>query len=348
MKRQTIFTGVSGGVDSAVSAALLQAAGHRVVAVFLESWSTDFGPSRCSQAEDRRDAARVASTLGLPFVVLPCADQYRQRVLQRFLSEIQSGRTPNPDALCNAEIKFNLFLDAALGSGADAIATGHYARLTAEQQPRLQRGVDRDKDQSYFLARVPRDRFRQVHFPVGGYTKHRVRQLAHRFHLPVADKKDSQGLCFVGTISLPSFLGHFFASTPGPVALADGTVIGEHRGLPSFTIGQRHGFGVGQTRPLYVVAKRQETNALIVSATPSNHARRDLKVSAWMMFDRISSPRALTAQLRYRQPAQPLSSVVTDGSEATITFADPQSAATPGQILVVYDHETVVASGILA
>lgn len=346
--RQTIFIGLSGGVDSAVSAALLQRAGHRCVGVFLESWSTSFAPSHCEQATDRRDAARVAAHLNIPFLVLPCADLYRDRVLQYFLRELQMGRTPNPDAICNAEIKFHVFLESSLAAGADLIATGHYARiLDTLHGPTLLRGIDPEKDQSYFLSRVPMPAFKSVRFPVGDLRKTEVRKLAHDFRLPNATKKDSQGLCFVGKIALPEFIQHFFSATPGPIVNQSGVEIGQHHGLPNYTIGQRHGFQTSIGKPQYVVEKNVRTNTLIVADSLVETAITNVPCTDWISHTPPNGNQNLTVKLRYRQPDQPLSRLTFQSNLAIMNFLTPQKAVTPGQIAVVYQQSTVIGSGIL-
>lgn len=346
--RQTVFIGLSGGVDSAVSAALLKQQGYRCVGVFLESWSTAFGPSQCQPAADRRDAARVAGHLGIPFLVLPCAALYRERVLQYFLDEMQHGRTPNPDARCNAEIKFRVFLDASLAAGADRIATGHYARLTAHAtDPTLRRGADPEKDQSYFLARVERARFKHVLFPIGHLRKTDVRKLARDFHLPNATKKDSQGLCFIGKIALPEFLQHFFSPTPGPVLDHAGTVIGRHAGLSNYTLGQRHGFHTPVGRPQYVVGKDLQTNSLRVADSPAVGASDVVPCTGWVAQGRAVGHAAMTAKLRYRQPDQPLIRFENRADRVTMIFSQAQPAATPGQIAVIYQGATVIGSATI-
>lgn len=348
MNRATIFVGLSGGVDSAVAAAVLLRQGYRCVGVFLESWSPSFGPSQCDLASDRRDAARVAAHLNVPFLVFPCAEQYRQRVLRVFLEGLSRGLTPNPDALCNAEIKFQLFLDTALAAGASGIATGHYARLTqrAGQPPLLRKGSDPDKDQSYFLALVPPNRFRSVRFPVGAWTKTFVRRLARRHRLPNANKPDSQGLCFVGKIDLPTFLRHFFGSQRGPITLADGTVVGEHTGLHGYTIGQRHGLHLTLGQPLYVVRKDVATNTLVVSSRTADLLSQAATLTDLIVHPSLDVRHPLRAKIRYQQPDQPIAAVTLPGKTAHLRFAVPQQALTPGQVVVVYDRDAVVLAGV--
>lgn len=350
MPRTPIFVGLSGGVDSAVAAALLQRSGQLTVGVFLEGWSWDFGPAACPQAEDRREAARVAAHLGIPFLVLPCAEQYRQRVLAVFLRELVNGRTPNPDALCNVEIKFQLFLETALAAGARGIATGHYARLQTRpnQTPILARGRDPAKDQSYFLGRVAPEALAAVQFPVGELRKVAVRQLARRFGLPNANRPDSQGLCFVGPVDLPVFLQQFFTPRPGPIVTTAGQLIGEHPGLAQYTIGQRHGLRLGHPRPFYIVEKRLATNALVVSDDPQHLERRQVPVVDWISRPGFQAHHRLTAKLRYRQPDQAIARWSVSGSTTSLEFAQPQRAVTPGQLVAVYDGEHLVAAGTIA
>lgn len=347
MQHRTIFLGLSGGVDSAVSAALLQRRGERVVGVFLESWSESLAPAACEQTADRRDAARAAAHLHLPFLVLPCAELYRERVLAFFLHELRAGRTPNPDVECNASIKFEVFRDVSRAAGADAIATGHYARVEKKSgRVVLKKGVDPSKDQSYFLSRVAPSALSDAEFPVGGLRKNAVRTLAKSLRLPNAAKPDSQGLCFVGKIALPQFLRHFFAPTPGPIQTADGQRIGEHTGLSQFTIGQRRGTHVATGAPTYVVAKHVQANTLVVSSRATDLERSQVQADSWRWFgDPIST--GLTAKLRYRQPDQAVTSIAVRGARADVRFARPQRAVTPGQVLVVYEGDRLAGSGIL-
>lgn len=345
MRSATTFVGLSGGVDSAVAAALLRAAGRRVVGVFL-----DVGPLApgCTSAHDRRAAAAVAGALGIPFRVLPCGDEYRRRILAPFLEGLTAGRTPNPDVECNRDLKFGLLLEAALQSGAAGIATGHYARLApgrGQSPPYLRRGKDAGKDQSYFLARVAAARLRRVEFPIGHLRKSQVRRLARRFRLPSADRTESQGLCFLGPIDLPTYLATALAPPPGPIRDRIGQRRGFHRGLGAYTLGQRHGHGVGGGAPQFVVAKELPTNTLVVSDDPRDLERTAVTLTDVVVHPAVRLDRPLVAQVRYRQSPAAVAHIRERASTLTVTFAQPQRAATPGQLCALYDGDRLVAAG---
>jgi tRNA-specific 2-thiouridylase len=351
---ERVIVGLSGGVDSAVAALLLRDAGYDVQGLFMSNWEEDDG--YCTTAQDYQDARSVAAELGIVLHRVNFSDQYREQVFAHFLAEYRAGRTPNPDVLCNREIKFGLCLDYAQRLGARLFATGHYARLvTLEDGPGLYQARDGDKDQSYFLHAVARQRYARVLFPLGELHKERVRALARAAGLPVHDKPDSTGICFIGERPFADFLGRYLQGIPGPIEALDGRVLGRHRGLPFYTLGQRAGLAIGGARgraqePWYVAHKDGARNALIVV---QRHEQHRLEASAvatgplnWLCAARAGSFEA-SVKLRYRQSGQPASvSVRADGS-AWIEFEAPQRAATPGQFAVFYQHGRCLGGGVI-
>jgi tRNA-specific 2-thiouridylase len=341
-----VIVGMSGGVDSAVAALRLREAGYDVQGLFMNNWEEQ--DSYCTSSQDYQDARSVASELGIVLHRVNFADEYRERVFQSFLDDYRAGRTPNPDVLCNREIKFGLCLDYVERLGGHLFATGHYARCVHTQDgPALYQGCDRAKDQSYFLHAVERDRFARVLFPIGDMVKQEVRDLARRAGLPVHDKPDSTGICFIGERPFADFLGRFLPATPGPIETLEGVVLGQHRGLAFYTLGQRSGLTIGGARgraqePWYVARKDGARNTLIVV---QRHEQQWLDASA-VQCGRINwlcAPLTGTVQvqvkLRYRQAAQESSVTVRADGSAWIEFADAQRAATPGQFAVLYEHE---------
>lgn len=348
MKRSPIFVGLSGGVDSAVAAALLARTGERVIGVFLDVGSLASG---CTNADDRRAAATVAAHLGIPFLTLPAEAAYRRLVLEVTRRELAAGRLPNPDAQCNVALKFGLLLKAVHAAGAKRLATGHYAQLTSSHRGApsfLTRGLDPTKDQSYFLAAVRAAHWSSIVFPIGHLTKVRVRQLARRWRLPNAQRPDSQGLCFLGPIHFPSFVAQAVPLTPGPIRHIMGQSLGTHRGLPTYTIGQRHGHAAGSRQPMFVIAKQTETNTLVVS-----ERRVDLERTSLSLHDLVEHPlsrldQPLTIQVRYRQSSQPVVAATRHADQLHVRTSTPVIGPTPGQLAVLYSGDCVSASGIIA
>ncbi len=335
MKR--VFVGLSGGVDSAVSAALLQQQGYDVTGAFIKIWRPEF--IECPWQKERLDAMRVCAHLGILFKEIDLSDIYKKEVIDDMIRNYESGITPNPDILCNRHIKFGAFKDWALSQGADLIATGHYARL---ENGELHRGVDPQKDQSYFLARLTKEDLAHTLFPVGGYTKTQVRALAERFKLPVARKHDSQGLCFVGEVSMRDFLARYINLKQGPVVDTEGNVIGEHDGAALYTLGERHGFRIhtqsAHTKPHFVVGIDTATNTLVVSTDLSRAYTRSCGLSDILWHTEVSEA---DAQARYRE--KPVHVRI---AGETVYF-DDQHLAPPGQTLAFYDGSRLVGSGIL-
>jgi tRNA-uridine 2-sulfurtransferase len=349
-----VIVGLSGGVDSAVAALLLRDAGYDVQGLFMSNWEEDDG--YCTTAQDYQDARSVAAELDIVLHRVNFADEYRQQVFAHFLDEYRAGRTPNPDVLCNREIKFGLCLDYALRLGARLFATGHYARrLELEDGPALYQARDQGKDQSYFLHSVARERFARVLFPLGELSKDQVRELARGAGLPVHDKPDSTGICFIGERPFAEFLGRYVEGAPGPIESLDGRPLGQHRGLPFYTLGQRAGLAIGGTRgcaqePWYVAHKDTARNALIVVQRHEQHRLEAGAVATgplnWLCAARSGSFDA-GVKLRYRQPEQPASVSMRSDGTAWIEFEAPQRAATPGQFAVLYQQGRCLGGGVV-
>lgn len=343
-----VILGLSGGVDSAVAALLLKQAGARVEALHMTNWEDDDG--YCTAAEDLQDARRVCETLNIPLHHTNFAAEYRERVFEYFLDEYRAGRTPNPDVLCNREIKFGAFRRYAKRLGADLLATGHYAR-TAELAGNtvLLKGADSDKDQSYFLHAVSSEALAETVFPLGGLNKSEVRRLAREHGLRVYGKKDSTGICFIGERPFREFLSTFIPASPGPIRAPDGTEIGRHQGLMYYTLGQRQGLGIGGRRdaadaPWYVVAKAPADNALIVDQGDSMLLYSLGLVAtepSWIGAAprRLATGLSLAAKVRHRQADQPCRILGRDDCTIEVTFDRPQRAVAPGQFIVFYDGE---------
>jgi len=356
-KGARVIVGLSGGVDSSVSALLLQQQGFAVEGLFMKNWDEDDGTDVCTAMEDLADAQAVADRLGIKLHVASFAAEYWDRVFEHFLEEYSAGRTPNPDILCNKEIKFKAFLDYALTLGADYIATGHYARNELfEGKARLLKGLDTNKDQSYFLHAVSGERIGRTLFPVGELAKPKVRELALEAGLITHDKKDSTGICFIGERKFKDFLKRYLPAQPGNIETPDGIVIGRHDGLMYHTIGQRQGLGIGGLKdfsdaPWYVVRKDLDRNVLVV-AQGSNHPllfSKGLTVSQvdWVSGEAPSPlPYRCKAKTRYRQPDQDCVIEATANGYQVI-FDQPQRAVTPGQSVVFYDGEVCLGGGII-
>ena len=365
--KQRVVVGLSGGVDSAVTAWLLKQAGHEVVGIFMKNWEDDDDSEYCSSNEDFVDAAAVADVVGIEIEHVNFAADYRDRVFAEFLREYQAGRTPNPDVLCNAEIKFKAFLDHAMRLGAEKIATGHYARV--RQNPatglfELLKGLDPSKDQSYFLHRLSQAQLAKTLFPVGELHKSEVRRIAAEIGLPNARKKDSTGICFIGERPFREFLGRYLQTRPGPIKDERGRRIGEHVGLSFYTLGQRQGLGIGGVKaggaargggehaPWFVARKDMASNTLYAV---QGHDHPWL-LSGALVFDDASwvagAPPAcgpMAAKTRYRQ--QDAACTLEPGPAAgswRLAFTEPQWAVTPGQSAVLYDGEVCLGGGVIA
>ena len=348
-----VVVGLSGGVDSAVSAYLLKQQGYRVSGLYMVNWTED-EEGYCTAAQDYQDARAVCEELDIPLQRVDFSKEYRARVFERFLADYAAGRTPNPDVLCNREVKFQPFREHALRLGADCIATGHYARVAdVVDGPRLLRAADAGKDQTYFLATVERATLERVLFPVGGLTKPEVRRIAREAGLPNHRKPDSVGVCFIGERPMREFLARYLDPAPGPIEDERGRILGEHPGLMFFTLGQRRGLRVGgrrgaEQKPWYVIGKDAARRALLVSQDEA-HPRLFSRELATRPFHWIRRPEALPATLhariRHRQALQECRAALLPGGSVRIEFAESQRAAVAGQYAVLYDGEECLGGG---
>lgn len=358
--KQRILVALSGGVDSSVAAAQLVAEGHHDVSgAYMKNWINEdniFG--ECPWQDDIRDAEAVAKKLGIDFEVVNLMDEYRERIVDYLLKGYQEGITPNPDVLCNREIKFGAFLDIATDKGFDAVATGHYARRApgTDGTWNILEGVDPNKDQSYFLALMRQSQAARARFPVGDLLKPEVRELAARFDLPTASKKDSQGICFIGQIKMADFLEAYVEDRPGPIVDLDGKILGEHRGLHFYTLGQRKGIGVASNefKKWYVVVeKRRDSCELVIAIenpdTPKLWSRECRVTNLSWVNQPLTESCDRLARPRYRAPAVPMRfEPLAEGQGARITFTDPQRALTPGQIIAFYHGDVLLGGGVFA
>lgn len=359
MPRQKAIVGMSGGVDSSIAAWLLKEQGFEVVGLFMKNWEDDDTDDYCTSREDLVDAVSVADRIGIDIEAVNFSAEYRERVFQNFLSEYSAGRTPNPDVLCNAEIKFKAFLDHALNLGADWIATGHYARirrvdghLTSDAACELLKAADPSKDQSYFLYRLNQAQLSKTLFPLGDWLKRDVRRLARELSLPNHAKRDSTGICFIGERPFREFLMRYLPTSPGSAHAPDGRSVGTHQGLMYYTIGQRHGLGIGGPgEPWYVIGKDLERNRLLVAQGHDHPALfKDHLQGASASWISGAAPRArqsYAAKTRYRQQGALCTLVQADGNTCELTFRDPQRAITPGQSVVLYDGEVCLGGSII-
>ena len=348
-----VVVGMSGGVDSSVAALLLKRAGFDVVGLFMKNWEDDDTDEYCSTRQDLIDAAAAADVIGIELEAVNFAAVYKDRVFAEFLREYAAGRTPNPDVLCNAEIKFKAFLDHAMRLGGEKIATGHYARIQAvDGRYRLLRGIDAAKDQSYFLHRLTREQLARVMFPVGELKKADVRRIALEAGLPNHAKKDSTGICFIGERPFRQFLNRYLPKAPGPIVDDEGRTIGEHIGLSFYTIGQRKGIGIGGAgEPWYVAGKDLAANRLIVVQGHDHPLllKRSLAAegTSWIVGSAPAERSQHTAKTRYRQADAPCTLSRVLESEIRVEFASPQWAVTPGQSVVLYHADVCLGGGVI-
>jgi tRNA-uridine 2-sulfurtransferase len=370
--KQRVVVGLSGGVDSAVSAWLLKQQGYEVIGIFMKNWEDDDDSEYCSSNIDFVDAASVADVIGIEIEHVNFAVEYKDRVFAEFLREYQGGRTPNPDILCNAEIKFKAFLDHAMRLGAEKIATGHYARVRERNGVfELLKGLDPLKDQSYFLHRLNQAQLSKTLFPVGELPKTEVRRIAAEIGLPNAKKKDSTGICFIGERPFRDFLNRYIAQEPGPIKDDKGRVLGQHVGLSFYTLGQRQGLGIGGIK-----AKGEQLKALKAQGMrgagehePWFVARKDIEKNTlwvvqghdhpWLLSHQLHAqdcswvaghaPRlgSMAAKTRYRQADAPCEVLSSEASHCTLTFSQPQWAVTPGQSAVLYDGDVCLGGGVI-
>jgi tRNA-specific 2-thiouridylase len=355
VKKHRVFVGLSGGVDSSVSAALLQKDGYDVTGVFIKTWHPDFLP--CTWKEDRLDAMRAAAHLNIPFVTLDLEKEYKEHVADYMIEEYRRGRTPNPDVMCNKNVKFGGFLKYALGQGADLVATGHYARIEKSGDGySMLAGVDKNKDQSYFLWTLTQEQLAHILFPVGHLEKSEVRKLALKFGLPNAEKKDSQGVCFLGKLDMAEFLEHFEKKKRGDVVNEEGEIIGYHDGAIFHTLGARHGFTIikkgANDKPYFVIAKDIIANTLTVSHKEKGSLKGKggqtliLENVNWISGDVPDAGKIYSARTRYRAELFACK-ILSDSGKTTVEFLDPQEPSAPGQSLVVYNKERCLGGGAI-
>ena len=353
---QKVIVGMSGGVDSSVAAMLLLEQGYQVEGLFMKNWEEDDGTEYCTAKEDLADAQAVADQLGIHLHSANFAAEYWDDVFDHFLTEYRAGRTPNPDILCNREIKFRAFLDYASELGADLIATGHYVRTDRQNgTTRLLKGIDPKKDQSYFLHQVNHEALGKALFPVGSVDKTTVRDKAISAGFVNARKKDSTGICFIGERRFRDFLKQYLAAHPGPILSVEGEALGEHEGLMYHTIGQRQGLGIGgkanhPEAPWYVVDKVVADNTLIVAQGNDHHALFRSQLHAadvmWVSGKAPEMPLKCSAKIRYRQADQACS-IETLGERIGVTFEEPQRAVTPGQSVAFYHNDVCLGGGVI-
>ncbi|HEX5340105.1 MAG TPA: tRNA 2-thiouridine(34) synthase MnmA [Gammaproteobacteria bacterium] len=354
---QRVIVGLSGGVDSAVAALLLTQQGCQVEGLFMDNWEDDEDQSYCTAAQDFQDARQVCETLGIPLHKVNFAAEYRERVFGYFLAEYAAGRTPNPDVLCNSEIKFKAFLDYALRLGADRIATGHYARsVTNARGTSLLKARDQGKDQSYFLHAVPQAALARTLFPLGEMHKHEVRTLAQVSGFANHDKKDSTGICFIGERRFSEFLGRYLPAKPGEIRTPEGQLLGTHQGLMYYTLGQRQGLRIGGRRdadesPWYVAGKNLQHNLLIVVQGHEHPALLQDRLTAthlhWIAGEPPAAGFDCVAKSRYRQADQPCHVQVLEAGNCEVGFEQSQRAMTPGQYVVFYLQDQCLGGGII-
>jgi tRNA-specific 2-thiouridylase len=348
---------MSGGVDSSVTALLLKQQGYDVIGLFMKNWEDDDNDEYCSSRQDLLDAVSVADTIGIPIEAVNFSKEYKERVFSYFLREYQAGRTPNPDILCNAEIKFKAFLDHAIALGADTIATGHYAQVREVNGLfQLLKAEDASKDQSYFLHRLDQAQLSHAMFPLGQILKSEVRRIAEQHGLSNFAKKDSTGICFIGERPFREFLNRYLPTQPGEMRTPEGLVVGKHMGLSFYTLGQRQGLGIGGAKassgePWFVAGKDMEHNRLIVVQGHDHPALLSPCVSAldshWISGTAPLLDHQYAAKTRYRQADAPCHFTGIDGEQCTLAFDEAQWAVTPGQSVVVYDGEVCLGGAII-
>ncbi|HUD03191.1 MAG TPA: tRNA 2-thiouridine(34) synthase MnmA [Patescibacteria group bacterium] len=342
---KTVYVGLSGGVDSSVAAALLKEQGYHVVGVYMKNWSVSFVGFACPWKEDYQDAKRVAVQLGIDFKMFDFEKQYRHKVVDFMISEYKAGRTPNPDIMCNQEIKFKLFLNTALEQGADFVATGHYSRI---KNGHLYIGLDSNKDQSYFLYRVTSDALKHTIFPLGELTKPEVRKLAAKYKLVTATKKESMGICFVGKVGIKEFLQEFVKTRPGDIIEQNGVKIGQHDGAIFYTIGQRRGLNIGGGLPYYVTGKNMANNEVYVTTKLDDEQlwHNELNLTDLHWINNLPKP-GKTYQVRIRYRADLVDCIFIGSKLTKVELKDPVKALSPGQSAVIYDGQEVLGGGIV-
>lgn len=343
-----VYVGMSGGVDSSLTAALLKEHGYNVTGVYMKNWTQDLPGMKCPWADDLADAKRVAVQLGIDFKVYDFENEYKHKVVDYMIEEYRMGRTPNPDVMCNQEVKFKLFLEAALEDGADMIATGHYARV---EDGRLKMAADTNKDQTYFLYRVTGEALSKTLFPLGEFTKPEVRKMAEERGLFTAGKKDSQGICFVGKVGIRDFLSQYVTQTPGPIVdKKTGEVIGHHDGAIFYTLGQRHGLNLGGGLPYYVVGKSMEKNEVYVTTDLNDGTlwKNEVTLTAVHWINEAPNEGEYTIRVRHRAPLTLARLSLREDGTTVLMLDDPERAVAAGQSVVIYSGDECLGGGIVA
>ena len=360
LKNKRVVLGMSGGVDSSVSAILLKEQGYEVIGVFMKNWEEKDDNGNCMAEEDYKDVIAVAEQLDIPYYSVNFVKEYWDKVFTYFLNEYKQGRTPNPDVMCNKEIKFKAFLDYAMKLGADYVATGHYARIVHEEKDGkiksvMLRGIDDNKDQTYFLCQLTQEQLEKVLFPIGEYTKPQIREIAEKYNLATAKKKDSTGICFIGERDFNEFLSKYLPAKGGNIVNTEGKILGKHNGLMYYTIGQRKGIGIGNTKdgtgePWFVVDKNLETNELIVTQGDKSVLYSKGLIATDFNFiniEDIEFPLECTIKFRYRQSDSKAVIRKLSDEKYEVLFDAPQKAVTPGQIVVAYKDEVCLGGGVI-
>ena len=352
-KDTRVVVGMSGGVDSSVAALLLKEQGYDVIGIFMKNWDDTDENGVCTATDDYEDVIRVCNQIGIPYYAVNFEKQYWDKVFTYFLEEYKAGRTPNPDVMCNKEIKFKAFLEHALNLGADYLATGHYAQVEdRDGERKMLRGLDENKDQTYFLNQLDQSQLEKVLFPIGNLEKARVRELAKEANLATANKKDSTGICFIGERNFKEFLGNYLPAQPGNMETFSGEVKGKHDGLMYYTIGQRQGLGIGGSgEPWFVVGKDLERNVLLVEQGFHNELLYSDSITAVNISFVSERPKPetfeCTAKFRYRQPDNEVTVHLLEDGSAKVMFKEPIRAITPGQAVVFYDGDECLGGGTI-
>lgn len=359
-KNKRVVLGMSGGVDSSVAAILLKEQGYEVIGVFMKNWEEKDDNGNCMAEEDYKDVIAVAEQLDIPYYSVNFVKEYWDKVFTYFLDEYKKGRTPNPDVMCNKEIKFKAFLDYAIKLGADYVATGHYARIVHEEKDGkiksvMLRGIDDNKDQTYFLCQLSQKQLEKVLFPIGEYTKPQIRGIAEKYNLATAKKKDSTGICFIGERDFNEFLSKYLPAKGGNIVNTEGKILGKHNGLMYYTIGQRKGIGIGNSKegtgePWFVVDKNLETNELIVTQGDKSVLYSKGLIATDFNFinmEDMEFPLECTVKFRYRQSDSKAVIKKLPDEKYEVLFDEPQKAVTPGQIVVAYKDEVCLGGGVI-
>jgi len=352
-KDTRVVVGMSGGVDSSVAALLLKEQGYDVIGIFMKNWDDTDENGVCTATEDYNDVIRVCNQIGIPYYAVNFEKQYWDKVFTYFLDEYKAGRTPNPDVMCNKEIKFKAFLEHAMKLGADYLATGHYAQVAyRDGEYKMLRGVDENKDQTYFLNQLGQDQLEKVMFPIGDIEKAKVREIALKAGLATASKKDSTGICFIGERNFKEFLSGYLPAQPGNMVTFDGKVMGKHDGLMYYTIGQRHGLGIGGSgEPWFVIGKDLKKNLLYVGQGFHHDKLYSDSITAvnvsWVSKKEKPASFECTAKFRYRQPDNKVTVELMEDNKAKVIFHQPIRAVTPGQAVVFYNGDECLGGGTI-